>query len=171
MMTNKNKRPGALTPMPRSKKQAERIRDRRVQIVRVLLEDHFHRKLALRDMGKAVSLSSWRLAHLFKAEIGMSPQRYLTLVRLQRAKHRLENGFLPVKQIAASVGIPNASQFTRSFKAAYGMTPAEYRRLHLRMDTAKDSIDSLVAPRVQGGSLQQPNGDERLRVEVITKST
>jgi len=159
MPNNKNKESGALTSIPRSKKQAERTPDRRIQIVRVLLEDHFHRKLALRDMGKAVGLSSWRLAHLFKAEIGVSPQRYLNLVRLQRAKHRLENGFLPVREIALSVGIPNASQFTKNFKAAYGMTPVEYRRLHLRIDTAKDSIDSLVAPRIQGEYLRQPNGD------------
>jgi len=110
-----------------------RVRDRRVQIVRVLLEGSFQRKLGLREMGQEVNLSPWRLAHLFKSETGMSPQRYLTLVRLQRAKDQLVNSFLPVQEIGAAVGIPNPSHFTKSFKAAYGMTPVEYRRINLRI--------------------------------------
>lgn len=107
-----------------------KARDRRVQIVRVLLEGSFHRKLGLRDMSAEVNLSPWRLAHLFKSETGMSPQRYLTLVRLQRAKDQLETTFLSIREIGAAVGIPNPSQFTKSFKAAYGMTPVEYRKVH-----------------------------------------
>lgn len=121
-----------------------RVRDRRVQIVRVLLEGSFQRKLGLREMGQEVNLSPWRLAHLFKAETGMSPQRYLTLVRLQRAKDQLVNSFLPVQEIGVAVGIPNPSHFTRSFKAAYGMTPVEYRRINLRiipLHAASESLD------------------------------
>lgn len=118
-------------------------RDRRVQIVRVLLEGSFHRKLGLRDMSKEVNLSPWRLAHLFKAEIGMSPQRYLTLVRLQRAKDHLETSFVSIQQIGAAVGIPNPSQFTKSFKAAYGMTPVEYRRVHFRGEAAKTTFGQM----------------------------
>lgn len=105
-----------------------KVRDRRVQIVRVLLEGSYQRKLGLRAMSEAVKLSPWRLAHLFKSETGMSPQRYLTLVRLQSARNQLESTFLSIQEIGAAVGIPNPSQFTRSFKAAYGMTPIEYRR-------------------------------------------
>jgi transcriptional regulator GlxA family with amidase domain len=107
-----------------------KTRDRRVQVIRVLLESSFHRKLGLREMGETVNLSPWRLAHLFKSETGMSPQRYLTLVRLQRAKNQLESTFLSIQEIGAAVGIPNPSQFTKSFKAAYGMTPIEYRKTH-----------------------------------------
>lgn len=89
-------------------------------------------------MSAKVNLSPWRLAHLFKSETGMSPQRYLTFVRLQRAKDQLETTFLSVQEIGAAVGIPNPSQFTRSFKAAYGMTPVEYRRGHLRVPAIND---------------------------------
>jgi transcriptional regulator GlxA family with amidase domain len=94
--------------------------DRRVQVVKILIEDNFNLRLDLTDMAKAVNLSPWRLAHLVKAEVGISPLRYLTLVRLQKARHFLETGFLTVREIASAVGIPNASHFTKSFKAAYG---------------------------------------------------
>lgn len=120
-----------------------KTRDRRVQAIRVLLEGSFHRKLVLREMGETVNLSPWRLAHIFKSETGMSPQRYLTLVRLQRAKDQLQSTFLSIQEIGAAVGIPNASQFTKSFKAAYGMTPVEYRRIHFGSGTIKRAIQEL----------------------------
>jgi len=149
MPTNNNK---DRTPGPssvRGKTQNMRVRDRRVQIVRVLLEGSFHRKLGLREMGQEVNLSPWRLAHLFKAEIGMSPQRYLTLVRLQRAKDQLVNSFLPVQEIGAAVGIPNPSHFTKSFKAAYGMTPLEYRRINLRIIPSREAGESPVSAQTE----------------------
>src|SRR2546421_6531228 len=142
MLREKSKDRGLASARP---KMSTRVRDRRVQIVRVLLESSFDRKLGLREMGQEVNLSPWRLAHLFKSETGMSPQRYLTLVRLQRAKDQLVNSFLPVQEIGAAVGIPNPSHFTRSFKAAYGMTPVEYRRLHLRIEPQSDKAFAAVS--------------------------
>ena len=145
MPTNNNKDRTSGSSSVRGKTQNMRVRDRRVQIVRVLLEGSFQRKLGLREMGQEVNLSPWRLAHLFKSETGMSPQRYLTLIRLQRAKDQLVNSFLPVQEIGAAVGIPNPSHFTRSFKAAYGMTPVEYRRLHLRIEPQSDKAFAAVS--------------------------
>lgn len=105
--------------------------------MKILIEDNFSRRLDLTEMAKAVNLSPWRLAHLFKAEVGISPLRYLTLVRLQKARHFLETGFLTVREIAFAVGIPSASHFTRSFKAAYGSAPVQHRAAHFRVTAMK----------------------------------
>jgi AraC-like DNA-binding protein len=91
-------------------------------------------QLVIQDLARAVNLSSGRLAHLFKSEIGVSPQRYLNNVRLKKAKELLESGMLSVKEIAAEIGFPNVSSFCRSFRACYGTTPREYRKIHLRLD-------------------------------------
>ncbi len=107
--------------------------DRRLRLVLVLVEDNMRRQLVIRDLATAVNLSSGRLAHLFKSEVGVSPQRYLNNLRMEKAKELLENGLLSCKEIAAVVGIPNASRFCRSFKAQYGATPTEYRSTHLRI--------------------------------------
>jgi AraC-like DNA-binding protein len=144
MPTNNNKEQASAATL-RGKSINPRVRDRRVQIVRVLLEGSFQRKLGLREMGQEVNLSPWRLAHLFKSEIGVSPQRYLTLVRLQRAKDQLTNTFLSVQEIGSTVGIPNPSHFTKSFKAAYGMTPVEYRRTHLRIELRSEKASAATA--------------------------
>jgi len=59
--------------------------------------------------------------------MGTSPERFLTQVRLERAKHLLETEFLTVKEVMNRVGMSDASFFARCFKAAYGMTPGKYR--------------------------------------------
>lgn len=132
-------------------------RDRRVQVVKILIEDNFHLRLDLSDMAKAVNLSPWRLAHLFKAEVGISPLRYLTLVRLQRARLYLETGFLTVREIAVSVGIPNASHFTRSFKAAYGSSPVQHRNTHFRVPGSNTDSDGRNRELI--GGIQKIWGD------------
>lgn len=111
--------------------------------MKILIEDNFHLRLDLTDMAKAVNLSPWRLAHLFKTEVGISPLRYLTLIRLQKARHFLETGFLTVREIAYAVGIPNPSHFTRSFKAAYGSSPAQHRAAHFRITAIEKGEDAL----------------------------
>lgn len=110
------------------------MHDRRMLLVLMLVEDNMRRHLVIEDLATAVHLSSGRFAHLFKSEMGVSPQRYLNNVRMEKAKELLEEGVLSGKEIAAEVGIPNPSRFCRSFKARYGTTPKEYRKAHLRID-------------------------------------
>jgi transcriptional regulator GlxA family with amidase domain len=149
MPIKNNKDRASVAPAVRNRTQNTKVRDRRVQTVRVLLEDSFHLKIGLREMGRQVNLSPWRLAHLFKLETGMSPQRYLTLVRLQRAKDQLVHSYLSVQEIGIAVGIPNPSHFTRSFKAAYGMTPIEYRRINLPVIPSSEAVESSPSARAE----------------------
>jgi AraC-like DNA-binding protein len=134
-------------------------RDRRVQVVKILIEDNFHRHLDLSEMAKTVNLSPWRLAHLFKDEVGISPLRYLSFVRLQRARQYLETGFLTVREIASSVGIPNPSHFTRSFKAAYGSSPLQHRNNHFRVATHTTTADDLSSQSI--GAVRKTWGNLR----------
>lgn len=108
--------------------------DRRLLLVLMLVQDNVRRQWAIRDLAEAVNLSPGRLAHLFKSEVGISPQRYLNQIRLEKAKECLENSVLSVKEIAARVGFPNVSCLCRSFKSRYGATPCEHRKTHLRLD-------------------------------------
>ena len=101
--------------------------DPRVQDVVSFIRENYRRKLTLREMAATVNLSPWRLGHLFKTHMGTSPERFLTQVRLDKAKHLLDNSFLSVKEVMGEVGISDAGYFSRSFKAAYGVSPAKYR--------------------------------------------
>ncbi len=109
-------------------------RDRRLLLVLQLINENMRRRLIIRELATVVNLSPGRLAHLFKSEMGVSPQRYVNNARLEKAKELLESGMLSVKEIAAEIGFPNVSSFCRGFKACYGTTPREYRKIHLRID-------------------------------------
>jgi AraC-like DNA-binding protein len=124
--------------------------DRRLLLVLMLVKANLRRPLVISELATAVNLSCGRLAHLFKDEFGVSLQRYQNNLRMEKAKDLLENGILSGKEIAAEVGIPNASRFCRSFKALYGTTPNEYRKTHLRLDLK--SVASYAAYHSQSNS-------------------
>ena len=108
--------------------------DRRLMVVLELINENIRRQLMIRELATIVNLSPGRLAHLFKSEVGVSPQRYANNVRLEKAKMLLESGVLSVKEISCEIGFPNVSSFCRSFRVRYGTTPREHRNIHLRMD-------------------------------------
>lgn len=119
--------------------------DRRLMVVLELINEDIRRQLMIRELATIVNLSPGRLAHLFKSEVGISPQRYVNNVRLEKAKELLESGMLSVKEIAAEIGYPNVSSFCRSFKACYGTTPGEYRKIHLRIDLKRIASSTAFA--------------------------
>lgn len=101
--------------------------DQRVQHVVSFIRNNYQRKLTLREMADTVNLSPWWLGHIFKAEMGTSPERFVARLRVEKAKDLLEESFLTVKEVMTAVGMSDAGHFSRSFKAAYGLTPAKYR--------------------------------------------
>ena len=102
--------------------------DRRIQVVVMLLENNSHQQILVEDVARLVNLSTGRLAHLFKSEMEVSIQQYLTQLRLARAKSQLESTFLSPKEIAASVGFSSVTRFVVCFKNLVGTTPAHYRK-------------------------------------------
>lgn len=102
--------------------------DRRVLCVINLMERELGRELCLDAMARHVGLSSSRLRHLFKAETRTTPTQYLKRLRMSEARRRLETTLYSVKEVMASVGVNDPSNFTRDFKRAYGLTPTEFRR-------------------------------------------
>jgi AraC-like DNA-binding protein len=101
--------------------------DARVAHVVSYISSNYQRKLTLTAMAAMVNLSRWRFCHLFKGDTGTSPERFLTELRLEKAKHILETEFLTVKEVMHAVGMSDPSYFNRTFKTAYGLTPARWR--------------------------------------------
>ena len=58
----------------------------------------------------------------------MLPKKYLTAVRIEKAKFLLLETDSPVKDIANQVGIFDYNYFTKVFKAYMGTTPSHYRK-------------------------------------------
>ena len=82
----------------------------------------------VKELADAVNLSVSRFTHLFRAETGMPPARYLRQLRMERARELLDSTFLTVKQVMASVGVNDPSHFAREFRNRHGLPPREWRR-------------------------------------------
>ncbi len=101
--------------------------DARVQQAILFIEENYQRDLSLSKVAGAVHLSIWYLCHLFKAETGETPARYLKMVRMRRARALLENSLLSIKEVMNKVGMADQSHFAKDFKRVYGLTPSEFR--------------------------------------------
>lgn len=103
--------------------------DQRVDKVMQMMRDDLREELSLTGLAQAVNLSVWRLSHIFRSDVGMSPIQYLKFLRMEKAKYLLETSFLSVKEITHSVGLNDESHFVRDFKKVYGLPPTNYRTL------------------------------------------
>src|SRR5438874_444045 len=65
--------------------------------------------------------------HDVAEHLGISPGRYLKLVRLQSARLLINETYLSIKEVVGQVGYGDVSHFVRDFKVQYGMTPSQVR--------------------------------------------
>jgi transcriptional regulator GlxA family with amidase domain len=101
--------------------------DQRIAAVIERMEQEIQRPLRVAELAARVNLSASRLMHLFRAETGVPPARYLRELRLRRARAELEQTFLSVKEIMFAFGFTDPSHFSRTFKRRYGVSPAAVR--------------------------------------------
>jgi transcriptional regulator GlxA family with amidase domain len=100
-------------------------RDRRIQVAIGLLRSDLVQSGRVSLIAKRLNISTSRLRHLFKEELGLPPSRYLKLARLQAAHRLLLESFLSVKEVTTAVGIVDVSHFVRDYKQLYGETPTQ----------------------------------------------
>jgi AraC-like DNA-binding protein len=101
--------------------------DRRIETALGIIKDGFHRNPQVRELAHRVHLSRWHFIRLFKAETSLSPKQYVRNLRMQEAEELLRQSFLSVKEIAASLGFEDRSQFSRDFKKFRGSAPTKFR--------------------------------------------
>lgn len=99
---------------------------RAVRRAREFLERHAAEQVSLHALARVAGLSAYHLAHVFRAEVGVPPHRYLEHARVRRAKALLRAG-LPIAQVALEAGFVDQSHFTRRFRLFAGVTPTQYR--------------------------------------------
>jgi transcriptional regulator GlxA family with amidase domain len=97
------------------------------EVQRFALE-HPGADLSVEAMAQRAHLSPRHFARSFRAEVGITPARYVERVRLEAARRRLEDTGEPIGQVARACGFGTAETMRRLFLRALGVAPAEYRR-------------------------------------------
>ncbi|MCA0755421.1 helix-turn-helix domain-containing protein [Paenibacillus sp. N4] len=85
-------------------------------------------KISLPDLARRSCLSTSRLSHLFKEQVGDTILNTLCKFRLEKAARILSSTNRQVTEIASDVGFDCSIHFTRKFKEAFGETPSKYRK-------------------------------------------
>lgn len=99
--------------------------------IRQYIGTHFTEQLTLEDIGEALSMSPYHLAHIFKDMTGMSPIYYMIRCRIGEAQNLLISTDYSATQIAAIVGYTNVNHFNAIFAKLVGLPPIRYRRSYL----------------------------------------
>lgn len=102
--------------------------DYRIRKVLKSLEDDPAKSVS--ELATLVNLSSSRLGHLFKYQMGVDLSHFLANERLEKAAELLRQTELSVKEIAGRVGYNHSSSLDRGFQNKYGVPPARFRRKH-----------------------------------------
>ena len=105
----------------------EQDMDRRIEAAIKIIHADAHRNIPVSELAQQVRLSIGHFIRLFKAETSLSPKQYVRCLRMRQAETLLDESFLSVKEIAASVGMGDRSHFSRDFKRQYGRTPTHFR--------------------------------------------
>ncbi|AXF26088.1 AraC family transcriptional regulator [Burkholderia pyrrocinia] len=89
------------------------------------IDASFAQPLNLDTLAAVAGLSVSRFTARFRSEVGLSPHRYLCLVRVRRAQDLLRAGLAP-SVVATEVGFFDQSHLCRHFRRVLGMTPRDY---------------------------------------------
>ncbi|OMC55719.1 AraC family transcriptional regulator [Mycobacterium sp. IS-836] len=81
---------------------------------------------SVKSLAALASLSTRQLTRLFQSEVGMSPARYVELVRIDFARNALESG-RSVTETAGMAGFGSIETLRRVFVSHLGISPKAYR--------------------------------------------
>lgn len=93
--------------------------------------DHRSEKLTVNNISEKFKLSSDYLSKCFKDEVGVSISPFIKSTKLNIAKSYLRSSQMSTSDIVDKLNYCSASYFANLFKKETGMSPSEYRRLHI----------------------------------------
>lgn len=102
------------------------------------------RLLTAAGLAREVRLSPCHFSRMFSITRGVTPGRWLTRARVDRARTLLNEDGLTISEVARRVGYRGAPQLTRAFRRHYGVCPSRYRWMRAE-DPAEQAEDALTA--------------------------
>lgn len=100
----------------------------RIRQVLDFISAHLADEITLAELAQVAGLSTFHFARMFARVVGVSPHRYVSRLRLEKAMAEITAGGLSLAQIALNARFSSQASFTRAFLRATGVTPGEYRR-------------------------------------------
>ena len=88
---------------------------------------HLEQQISLQDLARRSSMSVRTFTRRFRAELGLSPGRWLAEQRLYLARRLLEETDLPIDTVATRAGFGTGTSMRNHFQETLGVSPRGYR--------------------------------------------
>ncbi len=92
--------------------------------------DNYHAAIGIRDIVESSGMSQTLLYELFKKQFDKSPARFLTEIRLKKAKYLLRETDLKISAISTRCGFGDAVNLYRTFQRIERVTPKQFRQTY-----------------------------------------
>ena len=118
-----------------------------------IMEQQFAQREELQAQLNGLGVSRRHLTKLFEKQYDMSPEQYVALLRLEKARELLSRG-QSVIEVAFSVGFESHAAFSVFFRKHTGLSPKDYQAgllkhcIHCRIDTP---VGAMVASADEEG--------------------
>ena len=83
--------------------------------------------LAPCELADLLGISTRQLERLFGRYLNTSPKRYITEMRLHRARNLIVQSEQSITEIAMACGFNSTSHFSKVFRSHYGISPLAQR--------------------------------------------
>ena len=92
-----------------------------------VIKNNLYTDLGLEELAKLCHMSLSSFKRKFRDVYSESPGKYMTRLKIEKAKTLLKLQDLPVSEIVFQAGFNSISAFNRAFKAETGQSPTEFR--------------------------------------------
>ena len=100
----------------------------RVTRVVRMMEEVPEAEHSLARLAEEARLSPYHFLRTFQSVIGLTPHQYVMRMRLRRAAERVIQEQASILDIALGCGFGDVSNFNRSFRAEFGVSPRAFRK-------------------------------------------
>ena len=109
---------------------AQSTKDNRLADLAAWAEHNLDKQLSVEILADRANMSSRSFHRHCRAELGVSPAKFVESLRLDAARRLLEARTFDLAQVAARAGFSGSDHLIRAFERRFGVTPGVYREMH-----------------------------------------
>jgi transcriptional regulator GlxA family with amidase domain len=118
--------------------------------LQVWILDNLGEPLTVEQLAERVGMSPRNFARVFAEQTGVTPARFVTQVRVETARRRLEESSQSIELIAEECGFGSAESMRSAFQRLLRVSPQEYRkRFHVSEQGEHHDESNAQSPRVR----------------------
>ena len=99
-----------------------------IALILTYIQENFTKNITVSDIALRFNWERRKFSYVFEKRMGISPNVYLTDLRIQKSKMLLRSSDFSIKEIAKRVGYTDYFYFSRVFKKVTGLSPSNFRK-------------------------------------------